>query len=247
VLWDNYYGVDISEISTYNIIRGNDINSSEVGVRFHDRRVSNNIVCANNITSAYTGLFYYFTGSNYVVGNYIVHNAHATHFVDSRNNVLHHNNFVNNSRDISEDSSYHDDIRIGKSTNIWDESEEGNYWSAYNGTGNNGIGTTPYVLNEFNQDNYPLLQTVDVGSYASYSSTTLPSPSPSPSPSISPSPTQQPTPSPTLSDPDVLGDPPVDYTPTYIMLGILTITIALCAVAYFYFGNKQTRKTKLPV
>jgi hypothetical protein len=54
----------------------------------------------------------------------------------------------------------------------------------------------------------------------------------------SPSPTQQPTPSPTLSAPHVLGDPAVDYTPTYIMLGILAITIALGAVAYFYFRKK---------
>ena len=69
-IWDNYYGVDITGISTNNFIRKNDISSSQVGVRFSDRNVNNTIVCANNITSAYTGLFYYFTSLNFVVGNH---------------------------------------------------------------------------------------------------------------------------------------------------------------------------------
>jgi nitrous oxidase accessory protein len=214
-LWDNYYGVDITGLSTNNFIRKNDISSSQVGVRFSDRNVNNTIVCANNITSAYTGLFYYFTSLNFVVGNHIAYNIDATHFVSSYSNVLHHNNFVYNTRDISEFSSYYDNVRVAYSINLWDDKKEGNFWSDYKGTANNGIGTTPYILNDFNRDNYPLLEVVDIRSYASYSSTELPYPNPtqppsespnpssttslSPSPSSSPTPTPSPSPSPTPS------------------------------------------------
>ena len=130
-IWDNYYGIDITGFSTQNLIRNNDISSSQVGLRFSDRNVNNTIVSANNITSAYTGLFYYFTSSNFVVGNYLAYNNDATHFVGSTKNVLHHNNFQFNSRDISNDSSYYDMIRVEKSINYWDDGKEGNYWDKY--------------------------------------------------------------------------------------------------------------------
>jgi hypothetical protein len=153
-------------------------------------------VSANNITSAYAGLFYYFSSQNYVVGNYIALNTDATHFVGSQSNVLHHNNFVDNLRDISKDSSHYDNIMMAKSINFWDDRREGNYWSNYEGMGNNGIGTSPYILNEFNRDNYPLLELVNIESYSSYSSTTLPYPTPT----ITPSSSNNPTPTPTVPE-----------------------------------------------
>jgi parallel beta-helix repeat protein len=195
-IWNNYYGMDITGYSNHNLIRNNDISSSQVDIRFSDKNANNNIVSANNITSAYTGLFYYFSSQNYVVGNYIALNTDATHFVGSQSNVLHHNNFVGNSKDISNDSSHYDNIMVAKSINFWDDRTEGNYWSNYKGTGNNGIGASPYVLNEFNKDNYPLLEMVDIESYTSYSSTTLPYPTPT----ITPSSSNNPSPSATVPE-----------------------------------------------
>lgn len=45
----------------------------------------------------------------------------------------------------------------------WDNSTIGNYWDVYNGTDKNGdnIGETPYVLDEKNQDNYPLTKQIN--------------------------------------------------------------------------------------
>jgi parallel beta-helix repeat protein len=251
-LLDNYYGIDITMSSTHNIVRENDISSSQVGIRFSDRNVINTVVCANNITSAYTGLFFYFTGLNFVVGNYIAYNTHATHFVDSCNNVLHHNNFVHNLRDISEDSSHYDDITIRKSINFWDDKKEGNYWSAYIGTGDGGIGKSPYLLNEFNQDNYPLLQAVDITNFVSYSSTTLPYPSSTQPPTISPKPspssTYSSTPTPSLSPTSTITPTPVssNYWLSPIFLIVIVSLIAIVTVAsglLIYFKKYHKRKS----
>jgi parallel beta-helix repeat protein len=250
-IWDNYYGVDITGISTNNFIRKNDISSSQVGVRFSDRNVNNTIVCANNITSAYTGLFYYFTSLNFVVGNHIAYNIDAAHFVSSYSNVLHHNNFVYNTRDISEFSSYYDNVRVAHSINFWDDKKEGNYWSNYKGTSNNGIGTTSYILNDYNKDNYPLIDKVDIRSYTSYSSTTLPYPSPTQPPTISPkssptpslSPSISPLSSPTLQ-PTVNTGPHVNYginTLLYILgiVAVVIIAIIILVGLLVYFKKRK--------
>ena len=253
---DNYYGIDITGYSTHNFIRNNDISSSQVGIRFSDKNVNNTIVSANNITSAYTGLFYYFSSQNYVVGNYIAFNNDATHFVGSQGNVFHHNNFVDNLRDISKDSSYYD-IRIVKSINFWDDGKEGNYWSKYfdywskNGEGNNGIGTLPYELNEFNKDNYPLLELVNIESYASYASTTLPYPIPTQPPTISPKPSPTSIPSPTQSriptlQPTANTGSQINYSlnPLVYEIGIIAIAIVSIAGLMVYFKKHKHNSVK---
>jgi len=64
-------------------------------------------------------------------------------------NVIYHNNFVNNTNHVEKDDS----------NGIWDNGEEGNYWDKYTGLDSDGdvIGNTPYVIDHNNQDNYPLL------------------------------------------------------------------------------------------
>jgi len=63
-------------------------------------------------------------------------------------NRIYHNNFVN-----------HYIYKYVKITNTWDNGLEGNYWSSYNGadTNQDGVGDTPFILEEGNQDNYPLM------------------------------------------------------------------------------------------
>jgi len=65
------------------------------------------------------------------------------------NNVFYHNNIITNTIQIVSFNS----------PNTWDNGSKGNYWSDYNGTDGNGdsIGDTPYVIDENNQDNYPLM------------------------------------------------------------------------------------------
>jgi hypothetical protein len=67
---------------------------------------------------------------------------------DCLDNVIYDNNFMNNSKQASVFSP-----------NRWDDGLEGNYWSDYAGTDqdHDGIGDTPYRLNENNTDDYPLM------------------------------------------------------------------------------------------
>jgi nitrous oxidase accessory protein NosD len=73
----------------------------------------------------------------------------------SSNNEIYSNYFINVAQ-LAMDT----EISEGKpSTNSWDNGSKGNYWSDYAGTDSNGdgIGDTPHVLYENNQDNFPLM------------------------------------------------------------------------------------------
>jgi nitrous oxidase accessory protein len=69
------------------------------------------------------------------------------------NNFVYHNCFINNSRQVSN--------FLGTETNSYDNGYRsgGNYWSDYIGVDYNGdgIGETPYIIDENNRDNYPLM------------------------------------------------------------------------------------------
>jgi parallel beta-helix repeat protein len=84
-----------------------------------------------------------------IYGNTITDNELGIHIADSSDNRILHNNLI--------DNIYHQ--LLSESSNILDDGKEGNYWSNYNGTDNDGdgIGDIPYVIDENNQDNYPLI------------------------------------------------------------------------------------------
>jgi parallel beta-helix repeat protein len=67
------------------------------------------------------------------------------------NNTFYRNTFLNNSYPVW--------IETLGYINFWDNGEEGNYWDDYTGIDSNGdgIGDTSYVIDENNQDNYPLI------------------------------------------------------------------------------------------
>ena len=137
--------------SSNNKIYGNNITNNNVGIRPLDS--SNNRICGNNIANN-SNFGIYFTGGsgNTISENDVIGNEHGIRFLVSSNNVVYHNNFINNVIQ----ASTHD------STNIWDNGypSGGNYWSGYIGTDANGdgIGDTPNLIDENNQDNYPLME-----------------------------------------------------------------------------------------
>jgi len=97
------------------------------------------------------GIGFYASSSNVVSGNTISSNNYdGMYFVlNSKNNIIYCNNFNNTYQVICEQDS----------TNVWDDGNEGNYWSDYKGQDSNGdgIGDTPYLISKDNQDNHPLM------------------------------------------------------------------------------------------
>jgi len=79
---------------------------------------------------------------------------------NSANNLIFHNNFINNTIQVSSSGS----------TDFWDNGQQGNYWSDYNGTDSNqdGIGDTPYIIEENNTDRYPLMAQYVIPEFPSF-------------------------------------------------------------------------------
>jgi parallel beta-helix repeat protein len=75
----------------------------------------------------------------------------------SSSNTFYHNNF-GNTRNVYDSGFDHHGYDY-LSTNTWDNGEEGNYWSDYNGTDadGDGIGDTPHDVEPRNQDRFPLM------------------------------------------------------------------------------------------
>jgi parallel beta-helix repeat protein len=149
--------------SSRNLISGNYIanNGRGLGLVFWDGR-------GIGVTDSF---------NNQIIGNNITkNNGYAIRFTGSqRDNVFYHNNFIDNKvhegLQVSIDKVY--GLGLG---NEWDNGEEGNYWSDYatrypNATkvDSSGVGDTPYVINENNQDNYPLMNPADINTNQKFS------------------------------------------------------------------------------
>jgi len=147
-----FLGILLCE-SSNNTISGKNINKNEEGIALWG--LSNyNSISGNNITANNgSGIELEWSSNNAVSGNNtIAHNRWGISLAYSSNNIFYHNNFINNTNHASTDDN---------SVNAWDNGVEGNYWSNYTGVDANGdgIGDTPYEINENNTDRYPLMKT----------------------------------------------------------------------------------------
>jgi len=156
-------GIRLDCYSDSNLIYGNNISLNCHGVHVYDHS-RHNLILDNNITSnTDIGICIESSSdSNLVCGNQIERNGRGVLVgMYSPNNVFHHNSFVDNTKQVVN----YDSI------NVWDDSypSGGNYWSDYvgldfysgpsqNEIGSDGIGDTPYIINNDNMDRYPLFQ-----------------------------------------------------------------------------------------
>jgi parallel beta-helix repeat protein len=130
---------------------------------------SGNVFAGNNLTSNTYGLIFLGgSGLNSIYENNIANNIWYGVYLDhSGNNTFYHNNFVNNTNNVL------DNVAVDS----WDAGypSGGNYWSTYNGTdvnhgpsqdqpGSDGIGDSPYIIDESNRDHFPLMKTWNAGS-----------------------------------------------------------------------------------
>ena len=153
-------GIHLSGSSNNIIQRNNITNNTYYGIRLGDYS-NNNSVYGNNITNNYYGIWLFGSSENSVYRNDIADNKYGIRLCFcAPNNKIYNNNFIQNW-----DQAYSYD-----STNVWDDDypSGGNYWSDYSGIdvksgpnqdqlGSDGIGDTPYVIDDDNQDRYPLI------------------------------------------------------------------------------------------
>ena len=59
---------------------------------------------------------------------------------------------------------------VDEAAAFWDNDGEGNYWDDYAGSDDNGdgVGDTPYIIDENNQDNFPLMEPVIIPEFPSW-------------------------------------------------------------------------------
>jgi parallel beta-helix repeat protein len=175
---NTYDGVHV-HFSENSTVSGNSISNSGVGVHLwssFNSTVSSNNITANNGDGVYLNSY---SRNCTVFGNNITANNCGVHLAFSSNCIVSVNSITDNEwygayLEYSDDIRFYHNNFIGNPThvinlnstfaNTWDNGTEGNYWSDYNGTDSDGdgIGDTPYVIDENNQDNYPLMVQVDI-------------------------------------------------------------------------------------
>jgi len=158
--------LDLSNISvgvqlweTYNsLIYGNSVTANDLGGIWLSKS-SYNSIYRNNVTvngplgiGLFGGVALIESSNNIIYENRIVNNPRGIFSSGSSNNVIYHNSFVNNYYQVS----------TSEFMNVWDDGypSGGNYWSDYTGVDANtdGIGDTPYIIDDYNRDRYPLMK-----------------------------------------------------------------------------------------
>ena len=203
---------------------------------------NSNIIGNNFVGSKKCGLFIH--GSfNSIIGNNFEKNKNGVYFFGSLcpgNNIIYHNNFINNLEQFG-----------AREQNIFDNGKEGNYWSDYNGSDTNGdgIGDTPYIINENNTDKFPLMQPTPVPDNLKYnlsSTQTNQTTTPTPSPTPQPTPNQTPTLIPSNNKTESITNPASEYsTTTWTAAAILSVIIITTVFLIYHkkHNNKQNTLT----
>ena len=234
--WDEgLSGIHLQNVQYCNIT-GNIVSDCGLGVWLTGalyNTVSGNILVRNN-----NGLVAQTSWSNKIVGNTFLNggagvclppkDVFKTGLVNDQSlgyNTFVHNNFIGNQIPI-ESLSF-----VNTTTNVWNDTAEGNYWNTYNGTDsdNDGIGDEHYKImaeyysakknlweeQVYGVDTYPLMKPYDSASFfAGYTATTE----------------QQPTLNPTE---------PVQVA--IISAAIILLVVAIAALMVYYKKHRQTK------
>ena len=174
---NNADGVYLSH-SHYNTLEENYLINNGISIYLSGSR--NNNVANNSVVNSFRGICLWEScNNNKLINNMIADSTwHNLLIYSSQNCVIIENNFTNghygieitdelrNPPRFDNNSIYHNcfvnnevQAAISESVNIWDNGAEGNYWSDYKGTDDDGdgVGDVPYGIDKYNQDNCPLM------------------------------------------------------------------------------------------
>jgi len=154
-------GIDLGRADVNGLIIKNlNVKNFSIGMYLW---TENNTVTGNAVSENIVGIL--LSGcNNTITRNYIGKNDMGIFFGVNQpgdeplNITLTHNSFTDN--DVHFSGCFCEGYNTTETMHTWDDGEEGNYWSDYNGTDvdGDGVGDTPYVIDVQNQDRYPLTQ-----------------------------------------------------------------------------------------
>jgi nitrous oxidase accessory protein len=167
-LIDSDHGIYVS--GNLHAITQNNIIGGEIGLALI---CSGCVISENNITEQTERAIWVDNTAkdNVVRGNLLAPNqgyaVYLTVLTDMEgpiNNTLYHNTIMGDGHSVH--------FTGYNQLNFWDSGypSGGNYWSGYNGTDNDGdgIGDTPYIIDDGNRDNYPLMEPTIIPEFPSW-------------------------------------------------------------------------------
>ena len=170
---NNYSDGVILNYASNNKITKNNINENSgagISLSYSDQ----NLVSGNHIARNQIGIYLLLSAdNNTITENSIADQDIGISFHTSDGNLIYHNNFVNNTKQVDDASWGHPQFPGVPlpSENVWDNDYPigGNYWSNYTNLypeaeelDSSGIWDAPYVIDENNQDRYPLINPLDI-------------------------------------------------------------------------------------
>lgn len=147
-----YMGIHL-QYSDGNNITGNNASNNWAGIYLSSS--SGNNITNNNVSNNDDGIFLnaYCYWNNFTYNTIFQNTDFGIHIYGSSNNVFHHNNIIDNTKQLNK----------YRNENIWDDGNgEGNYWDDYNGSDDDGDGVGDTDLPHQDVDYYPSMKLFEV-------------------------------------------------------------------------------------